>query len=302
MVFLAAVGPLVEFNLGRWKFLVLYLASGLFGVLVHFILMRTMGGVQPLVGASGAIAGAVGYCAVRYMSTKVPIAPGLGVPVGVLAAIWVLLQVLGTFVRLGDAGLGNSAFWAHLAGFLVGVVWGVASRAPDAASIELGHDVLNRMNDRGPAALLSAADQHLARHPDDKRALRDRANALHQMGERHEEAKTLARLLELAPEMDQPEVVQQLDRCGGLSVVPVIDRLRLAEGLKAFAPAAAIALFQSVVDDRQATTHHPDAMLSLALLLREKEPARVEQLVKRLTNEHALHPATEIARSKGLVP
>jgi membrane associated rhomboid family serine protease len=111
-LFLGLFGVYVERALGAWRWLALYLASGLGAIGVHWAMSLT---IQPslyregLVGASGAISGLVGYFALRFYRRRVrlvwasPSRWGLSVPMwaGVLA--WVLLQGAG-----GDSGGGSA--------------------------------------------------------------------------------------------------------------------------------------------------------------------------------------------------
>ena len=103
MVFLAAVGPLVESSVGPTRFAVVYLVGGLAGVSGHWAVTVVTGVSEPLIGASSAIAACVGYCSVRYMLRKVPLAPKLKLTVGTVAVVWVMLQAVGAFVKFGDA-------------------------------------------------------------------------------------------------------------------------------------------------------------------------------------------------------
>lgn len=302
MVFLAAVGPLVEFAVGRWQFLTIYVGGGLAGVAGHWILTSGMAADQPLVGASGSIAACVGYCAVRFMSAKVPIAPHIGLPVGALAVVWIGLQALGGFVRIGESDAGTTAFWAHLAGFLAGLLLSLVFRAPSEANRKLGHEVLDKMNDRSPAAALAAAEHHLRRHPGDRRALRMKAEALHLLHDQEGEQSVYLELLDSATDLDQVELLRKLEACGGLIRLSVGARQRLADQHGAQFPDIADALLTSILDDPDAGAQVPDTLLSLATLVKDSQPAKSSELLERLTTQYALHPATELARSRGLIP
>ena len=66
MVFLAAVGVAVEIATGSVRFLVVYLFSGLCGVVLFWLSVRHNVEAPPLVGASGSIAGCAVYYSLRY--------------------------------------------------------------------------------------------------------------------------------------------------------------------------------------------------------------------------------------------
>lgn len=301
MVFLAAVGAAVELSTGSFRFASVYLLSGIFGVLAHYLIVRRFAEPPPLVGASGAIAGCAAYYSVRYTAMRVPLAPNVAVPVAAVTAMWLVLQVVGAFVRLGDATGSGASFWAHMGGFGAGVLLSFIYRAPDLKQVELGHEVLERMNDRGPAALEHAAREHLRLHPNDPKALRQLAQALETQHEPEEEARVLLRLLEVLPETEQPEALQRLCELGQAPELPALRRTLLAERLKATCPELARKLLQSVVDGPEGDPQRPEAMLALAGLDREAEPERAAALLEELRRLYPLHPAVELARRRGWV-
>src|SRR5208282_863903 len=119
-------------------------------VLCHFLITGHNPDALPLIGASGCIAGCAAYYSVRYVGLKVAIAPKFSLSVAAVTGIWVVLQVIGAFVRFGEPG--GVSFASHLGGFAAGIVMGLLFRAPDLGQIQLGHEVLEQMNNRGPAA------------------------------------------------------------------------------------------------------------------------------------------------------
>jgi len=294
MVFLAAVGPRVEAVAGRWAYLSIYGLGGAAGVLAHWAVSRAVGGT-PLMGASGAIASCAGYCAVRFMSRKVPLAPKVSVTVGTVTLVWVALQAIGAFVKVGEQQSGGPAFWTHLVGFVTGLLLSLLFKAPQQARRQFGHEVLEEMTARGPAALAQAAERHLAEHPDDTKALNDLASAANQMGDRDLEAGALVRLLDLLPLASQPDVIERLTACGGLDGLSAVQRLKLAESLRASRPDLSKRLAHSIGSGDPV---RPEALLTLATL---EEGSDRDGVIEELQERFALHPATEIARQKGLL-
>lgn len=297
MVFLAAVGPWAESVAGRLPYTLIYFCGGLVGVGAHFLMMRAIHSSLPLMGASGAIASCAGYCAIRFMSHRVPLAPKLNVTVGAVTLIWVALQGIGVFVKVGNDA-GGTAFWTHIAGFVSGLLISLVLRAPNQAKLQFGHDLLDKMGDRGPGALLHAADAHLATHPGDARALREKATALRQMGDFEHEGETLSELLEVTPANAKTHVVAELVECKGLDKVSAIKRIQLAEGDVRESPVLAKLLLRSVIVERD-SDYRPDAIMSLVSLTEGEER---EELLADLAANHALHPVTEAARARGLLP
>ena len=123
MWFLWLFGDNVEDSMGRARFVVFYLLSGL-GAAAAQVLVEPSSPV-PMVGASGAISGVMGAYVVLYpkvrVFTLVPIGfflTTIALPAWVMLGYWILLQVLG---GLGG-GEGGVATFAHIGGFAVGVV------------------------------------------------------------------------------------------------------------------------------------------------------------------------------------
>jgi len=299
MVFLAAVGPAVEYAAGSTRFLAVYFLGGAVGTAAHWALASPSAAAVPLVGASGCIAACVGYYTIRYIGLKVPIAPGVGVPVAAIAVAWLLLQTAGAFIQLGGEPAGT-AFWSHLGGFACGLVLSLVFRAPNLASVQLGHEVLDRMNQRGPAAALVMSERYLAQHPGDVQALFKKADAESALGEPEAETTTLISLLDLAADEDVVRAVERMDRLGALGALPSIRRTLLAERLKAAHPDAARMLLVSVVSGSDDDPQRPEALLALAALNHDADG--VDPWLKELFEKYPLHPAAESARSRGWQP
>lgn len=122
MWFLWIFGDNIECALGRGRFLVFYLLCGIGAALVHAALTPTS--TVPLVGASGAIAGILGAYFLLFpfhrISTLIFIfffVRVVPIPAFFFLGFWFLLQVLQS--RMG----GPVAWWAHIGGFLVGMIF-----------------------------------------------------------------------------------------------------------------------------------------------------------------------------------
>jgi hypothetical protein len=291
LVFLAAVGPLVESRVGALKFIVVYLLSGLVGVATYWAVAATSGVGAPLIGASSAIAGCVGYCCVRYIRWRVPLAPKLQLTVGWVALIWVLLQAVGVFVHLGSGG--GTSFVSHVGGFLGGLVLAFLFRAKKEAEVEAGRERIEEMGGRSPAAVLAAAEQHLQNHPDDVQAHWEKADALHAMGEREKEAEVLLHLVRSSS--DQRQAVKRLIKISCLHELTPVERMRLSAGLE---PDHRRIVLLSVVAEPESELERPHALLALAEESGEDERTR---LLSELQEKYPFHAATELARARGLI-
>lgn len=294
LVFLAAVGPLLEFSSSRWKLAATFILSGLGGVAAFWLLKK---GDSTLIGASGSVAGLIGYASVRHMGLKVPLFPGKGVPAWGVAIIWVALQGLGAVWRLGEEG-GGVSFWSHLGGFLVGLLLAAILGAGKEAGQELGHEVLDKMNERGPAAVLHAVEDHLSRHPKDPVARRQRIDALKTL---HEDERARAAILELiqdSPSLQIPLLLRELDTLSGLGQIKSLQLAKWAEQFKSDDPGLAKRLYR-VILERPEDKERPEALLKLAELLGDGEEQA--SLLKELDRDHSGHGAATVARAKGLI-
>ncbi|MFH1609908.1 MAG: rhomboid family intramembrane serine protease [Candidatus Bipolaricaulota bacterium] len=125
MLYLWVFGDNVEAALGRWKFLLFYLFSGVGAGLLQMAVSPQA--TVPMVGASGAIAGVLGAYLILYpwarVLTVVPLFFFLHfveIPALVLLGLWFIVQFFSGIVDLG--GMGGVAWFAHIGGFLVGAL------------------------------------------------------------------------------------------------------------------------------------------------------------------------------------
>ena len=120
MLVLVLIGYSFEQRVGREKFLLIYLVTGIVGALCHSAL--SLGSTTFLVGASGAIFGILGAYAASYPRDRVLMPMGIifmRVPVLLGALVMALIETI--YVAAG-AGQGVSHF-AHLGGFIGGVLF-----------------------------------------------------------------------------------------------------------------------------------------------------------------------------------
>jgi membrane associated rhomboid family serine protease len=126
MLYLAVFGRNVEDAMGRIRFLVFYLVCGLVAAGTHIALNATS--PVPTVGASGAISGVLGAFLVLYPTTTVRMFVFLFVVrirAWLVLLYWFGLQALGAVSQLNELQpdvSGGIAVWAHVGGFLAGVI------------------------------------------------------------------------------------------------------------------------------------------------------------------------------------
>lgn len=129
MLYLWIFGDNVEDRLGPALYLVFYLAGGVIASLTH--LLTNPGSQIPTVGASGAIAAVLGAYLVLYPQSRIVTFIPLGffmrmtvVPAVVVLGLWFVLQLFSGVLSIGGPDVGGVAFWAHIGGFVAGVVMG----------------------------------------------------------------------------------------------------------------------------------------------------------------------------------
>lgn len=123
MLFLWIYGNNIEDDLGRFKFLVFYLLSGLAAIGLYTLFGPSS--QIPLVGASGAIAGVMGAYLVRYPAARITVLvififiQTIQLPAKIVLGFWFIYQII--MYSLGGAGGGGGVAWmAHVGGFAFG--------------------------------------------------------------------------------------------------------------------------------------------------------------------------------------
>ncbi len=124
MLYLWIFGNNVEDRLGHFAFLVFYLASGLAAAAVQ--ILPDPAAETPMVGASGAISGVLGAYLVFFPRARVLVLIPVGfmfiytLPAGWLLGFWFFFQILSALMTPATAA--GVAWWAHIGGFVFGVV------------------------------------------------------------------------------------------------------------------------------------------------------------------------------------
>ena len=123
MVMLAVFGKLLESQVSRSRYLVIYLLSGVVGAIAHVLLYPMS--VVPMVGASGALSGVLGAAVVLRPRVRLwvvtPFTLFLPVPMRMrtLGTLWAIVQLAG--LVFGDLVDGGIAYAAHLGGYVAGL-------------------------------------------------------------------------------------------------------------------------------------------------------------------------------------
>lgn len=128
MIYLGVFGDNIEDTLGHFRYIGFYLLGGIIASLTHIFLEPSS--QVPMVGASGAIAAVLGAYLVFFYRAKVRVAIVIffyihvtWVSSLVILGFWFILQL---FSGLGSvsatSGAGGVAYWAHVGGFIAGLI------------------------------------------------------------------------------------------------------------------------------------------------------------------------------------
>lgn len=130
LLFLMIFGLPGERALGSLRFLSLFVVGGIVANLIGAV---SLAGVRlPIIGCSGAVSAVVGTYVALFPRARLGLVLPLGlylefvrVPAFLLIGIWVLLQLLFSYA---GPSYGAYVWWAHIGGFLFGLVFAVLSR------------------------------------------------------------------------------------------------------------------------------------------------------------------------------
>ena len=135
MLYLWIFADNVEDRLGPARFLLLYLSCGVAAAVSQILAAPTS--AIPMVGASGSIAGVLGAYLLMFPRARVVTLLPLifwwetvELPAFLFLGVWFLLQWVQGVTTIGQvAGVGGVAFWAHIGGFVTGMI-GIAILRP----------------------------------------------------------------------------------------------------------------------------------------------------------------------------
>ena len=139
LIYLWIFGNNIEDRLGRLGFILFYFGGGMAAVFAQVAIDPSSH--IPMVGASGAISAILGAYLVLFPGARILSLVFLGffyqlieVPALIVLGFWFVLQLIDGLGSLGLAGAeGGLAFFAHIGGFVVGVLVGLLVRAAGGA-------------------------------------------------------------------------------------------------------------------------------------------------------------------------
>ena len=163
MVVLLLAGPFAEAALGRFRFLIAFIASGVFAGALHMLVSD-----QALIGASGSISGAMAMVAVLYGTRKVPVFYWLFVyfntariPALLLLPVWLVIEA----VQWALSPEAPVSYSAHIGGFLAGAVlaWLLRPREDKRVDRILDEQFADERHSNRKSTLLQEAQAAAAR-------------------------------------------------------------------------------------------------------------------------------------------
>ena len=132
MIYLWIFGDNVEDRLGSLRYLLFYLISGIIAGVIQ--VMFTLGSEVPGIGASGAVAAVLGAYLVFFPAARILVGIPLffwlevfSVPAVFALGFWFIEQFFNGLLSLAireAAFTGGVAWWAHIGGFVAGVILG----------------------------------------------------------------------------------------------------------------------------------------------------------------------------------
>jgi len=142
MLFLWIFGDNVEDRVGHGRFVAFYLMCGFAAAVAQTLLNRSS--LVPMVGASGAIAGVMGAYLVLYPHSRILMLFPFPIfifelPAVVFLVMWFFVQFLNGINQLPlverDAISGGVAFWAHVMGFVSGLLLVLVMKRPERSTV-----------------------------------------------------------------------------------------------------------------------------------------------------------------------
>jgi len=138
MLFLYVFGDNVEDAFGHGRYLVFYFLSGIAATVMFIWAQLFSGGQEALltgaIGASGAIAGVLGAYLILYPKARILTLTFiwwvwiLPLPAIIFLGYWFVYQLLYGILTLGVEAVTGIAYWAHIGGFVAGILFGLIWR------------------------------------------------------------------------------------------------------------------------------------------------------------------------------
>ncbi len=120
MLFLWVFGDNIEDAMGHWRFLAFYLLCGIIAGLIHALM--DAGSSTAMIGASGSIAGVLGAYLMLHPRVKVLVLLFSRIPIFLPAYLLLGAWIGWQFYSVSNSDDGSVAWWAHIGGFIAGMM------------------------------------------------------------------------------------------------------------------------------------------------------------------------------------
>jgi membrane associated rhomboid family serine protease len=127
MLFLWIFGNNIEDQLGHVRFIIFYLLCGIIAAYSHAL--SGPSSLIPMIGASGAVSGVLGAYLLLFPKARVHTLIFLGffiqvlrLPAVFVIGFWIVIQFINGLVSKGMASNGGVAWFAHIGGFIAGII------------------------------------------------------------------------------------------------------------------------------------------------------------------------------------
>jgi membrane associated rhomboid family serine protease len=269
MWFLWLCGCNLEDKWGRAVFVPFYLSAGVVAALAHAF-AAPMSDV-PLVGASGAIAGAMGAFLVSFTKTKIRFfyfyfrAGTFDAPAYVMLPLWLGEQLVYGMASTGGDGTGV-AYFAHVGGFLYGIAFaaflklsGLERKLDDAVEAKVTVSADPRLlrageliDSGGAPAALAMLDKLGSENPSSIDVQLEILRGAKVAGDAARELRAYARLMALYTDAGAPQTATDLyteaQSIGLHEKIPTAVRMRVAEHLAGSGqPGRGLMLLETIV-------------------------------------------------------
>ena len=164
MLFLWIYGDNVEYRLGRWRYLAAYLGTGVLATLSHAAL--DLDSAVPVVGASGAVSGVLGFYFIWFPRNRVRLWIMLFpffmnvvyAPARLVLGVYLVVDNLLPLLASRATGGGGVAYGAHIGGFAAGLAYAWWSTRREVHARPAEHEPAAPRPDAEPAAPVVDAD------------------------------------------------------------------------------------------------------------------------------------------------
>lgn len=128
MIFLWVFGDNIEAHFGKFWYLLIFFVSGIVGGVIQYLINPASH--IPMLGASGAVSGILGAYFISHRHARIKslififfFITTVQIPASIYIVYWFGIQLLSGIVDLGNVSdTGGVAFWAHIGGFIAGLL------------------------------------------------------------------------------------------------------------------------------------------------------------------------------------